>query len=39
VQWSGADRFAVALTTVPGYRVGILGEDRTTIQTRVAKGP
>ena len=37
VQWSGADRFAVALATVPGYRVGILGEDRSTVQIRVGR--
>ena len=37
VQWSGAERFATALATVPGYRVGILGEDRTTVQIRVGR--
>ena len=37
VQWSGADRFATALSTVPGYRVGILGEDRNTVQIRVGR--
>lgn len=37
VRWAGAERFAEALARVPGYRVGILGEDRTTVQIRVAK--
>ena len=37
VQWSGTDRFALALARVPGYRVGILGEDRTTVQIRVGR--
>lgn len=37
VGWSGTDRFAQALTRVPGYRVGILGEDRTTVQIRVGR--
>ena len=37
VQWSGTDRFALALAKVPGYRVGILGEDRTTVQIRVGR--
>jgi hypothetical protein len=35
--WSGQDRFAQAVANVPGYRVGILGEDRTTVQIRVAR--
>jgi hypothetical protein len=35
--WTGPDRFAQAVATVPGYRVGILGEDRTTVQIRVAR--
>jgi hypothetical protein len=35
--WSGQDRFAQALANVPGYRVGILGEDRTTVQIRVVR--
>ena len=35
--WSGPERFADAVTTVPGYRVGILGEDRSTVQIRVAR--
>ena len=37
LQWSGAQRFAHAVAAVPGYRVGILGEDRTTVQIRVAR--
>jgi hypothetical protein len=37
VRWSGTDRFAQALAKVPGYRVGILGEDRSTVQIRVAR--
>ncbi|HEY8732556.1 MAG TPA: hypothetical protein VIN69_11365, partial [Candidatus Limnocylindria bacterium] len=37
LQWSGAERFAYAVANVPGYRVGILGEDRTTVQIRVAR--
>ena len=37
VRWSGTERFAEALATVPGYRVGILGEDRSTVQIRVGK--
>jgi len=35
LQWSGAQRFASAVVSVPGYRVGILGEDRNTVQIRV----
>ncbi len=35
--WTGQDRFAQAVASVPGYRVGILGEDRTTVQIRVAR--
>jgi hypothetical protein len=35
--WSGQDRFAHAVAGVPGYRVGILGEDRSTVQIRVAR--
>ena len=38
VRWSGAERFAEAVGKVPGYRVGILGEDRSTVQIRVARG-
>ena len=37
VQWSGPERFAAAVAKVPGYRVGILGEDRTTVQIRVGR--
>jgi hypothetical protein len=37
LQWSGARRFAAALAEVPGYRVGVLGEDRSTVQIRVVR--
>lgn len=37
VRWSGAERFAQAIGKVPGYRVGILGEDRSTVQIRVGR--
>lgn len=37
LQWSGARRFAAALADVPGYRVGVLGEDRSTVQIRVVR--
>ena len=37
VRWTGAERFAQALAKVPGYRVGILGEDRRTVQIRVGR--
>lgn len=37
LQWTGAQRFAYAVASVPGYRVGILGEDRSTVQIRVAR--
>jgi len=37
LQWSGARRFATALADVPGYRVGVLGEDRSTVQIRVMR--
>ncbi|HVR88203.1 MAG TPA: hypothetical protein VHG53_01495 [Candidatus Limnocylindria bacterium] len=37
LRWTGAGRFATAITQIPGYRVGILGEDRTTVQVRVAR--
>lgn len=37
VRWSGAERFAEAVARVPGYRVGILGEDRSTVQIRVGR--
>jgi len=36
-QWTGAGRFAQAVAKVPGYRVGILGEDRSTVQIRVVR--
>ena len=35
--WSGADRLADAVANLPGYRIGILGEDRSTVQIRVAR--
>jgi hypothetical protein len=37
VGWSGTERFASAIERVPGYRVGILGEDRRTVQIRVVR--
>jgi hypothetical protein len=37
LRWSGAQRFAAALADVPGYRVGVLGEDRSTVQIRVVR--
>lgn len=37
LRWSGVGRFAQALATLPGYRVGVLGEDRTTLQIRVTR--
>jgi hypothetical protein len=37
LQWTGAGRFAHAVAKVPGYRVGILGQDRRTVQIRVAR--
>lgn len=37
LQWTGAQRFSEAVTSVPGYRVGILGEDTTTVQIRVGR--
>jgi hypothetical protein len=37
LQWTGAQRFAEAVADVPGYRVGILGEDRSTVQIRVGR--
>ena len=37
LRWSGAGRLAPALATLPGYRVGVLGEDRTTLQIRVTR--
>ncbi len=37
LQWTGAQRFAEAVASVPGYRVGILGEDKSTVQIRVGR--
>jgi len=37
LQWTGAQRFAHAIADLPGYRVGILGEDRSTVQIRVGR--
>jgi len=37
LRWPGPERFADAVARVPGYRVGILGEDRSTVQIRVAR--
>jgi len=37
LQWAGPQRFAYAVANVPGYRVGILGEDRSTVQIRVSR--
>ena len=37
LQWTGAQRFSEAVAAVPGYRVGILGEDTTTVQIRVGR--
>lgn len=37
LRWSGGERFSTAIGNLPGYRVGILGEDRSTVQIRVAK--
>jgi hypothetical protein len=37
LQWTGVQRFAEAVASVPGYRVGILGEDKTTVQIRVGR--
>ena len=37
VRWSGVDRFANAVRTVPGYRVRVLGEDRSTVQVLVGR--
>src|SRR5260221_10522979 len=34
LQWTGAGRFAQAVPNIPGYRVGILGQDRSTVQIR-----
>ncbi|MDQ6858176.1 MAG: hypothetical protein M3Z65_04180 [Chloroflexota bacterium] len=37
LQWTGAQRFAEAVRHMPDYRVGILGEDKTTVQIRVTR--
>lgn len=37
LQWTGVQRLSEALAAVPGYRVGILGEDETTVQIRVGR--
>jgi len=37
LQWTGQQRFSEAVASVPGYRVGILGEDTTTVQIRVGR--
>ena len=37
LRWTGTGRFAQAVAKIPGYRVGILGEDRSTVQIRVAR--
>lgn|GEM_PF-2303724 len=37
VRWSGVDRFANAVRSVPGYRVRVLGEDRNTVQVLVGR--
>lgn len=37
LQWTGSQRFSEAVATVPGYRVGILGEDKSTVQIRVGR--
>lgn len=37
LRWSGPERLAYAVSRVPGYRVGILGEDRNTVQIRVVR--
>lgn len=37
LQWTGAGRLGQAVATIPGYRVGILGEDRSTVQIRVVR--
>ena len=37
LQWTGPQRFAEAVAAVPGYRVGILGEDKSTVQIRVGR--
>jgi hypothetical protein len=37
LRWSGVERLSQAVSGVPGYRVGILGEDRSTVQIRVVR--
>ena len=37
VRWSGVDRFANAVRSVPGYRVRVLGEGRNTVQVLVGR--
>jgi hypothetical protein len=37
LRWTGTGRFAQAVAKVPGYRVGILGQDRRTVQIRIAR--
>ena len=37
LRWSGAERLSKAVSGVPGYRIGILGEDRSTVQIRVVR--
>ena len=37
LQWTGPQRFAEAVAAVPGYRVGILGQDKSTVQIRVGR--
>ena len=37
VRWSGADRFANAIRSVPGYRIRVLGEDRNTVQVLIGR--
>ena len=37
LEWTGAGRLAQAVSKMPGYRVGILGQDRRTVQIRVAR--
>jgi hypothetical protein len=39
VSWEGNDRLAAALRSgIPGYRVRVIGEDRSTIQILVSSG-
>ena len=37
LRWSGAGRLAPALNGLQGYRVGVLGEDHSTLQIRVTR--